>query len=212
MPTPQKLLLVEDESFLRQLLAEHLARSRPDMEILQAEGGSEAWALYQKHEPAFCIIDLVLPEFGGKALLQLISGHHHRAKIMIFSGRTDDRAMRQMALAMGCLWKNKGAPLSELDEAIDQLIESAAQKPAAPAPPRRQTDDGLDRLTEREQTILGLIGYGQTNKLIASIAGISPQTVQTHRRNIMRKLGIHGAARLTRYAIERGLSRVGGSA
>ncbi len=212
MPHSHKLLLVEDESFLRQLLAEHLARSNPELEILQAQGGAEAWSLYQKHEPAFCIIDLVLPEFGGKTLLQLVAGHHHKAKIMIFSGRTDDREMREMALAMGCLWKNKGAPLSELDAAIQNLISSAQLEPTALKPAQRQTDDRLDRLTTREHTILGLIGYGQTNQVIASIAGISPQTVQTHRRNIMRKLGIHGAARLTRYAIERGLARVGGTA
>jgi DNA-binding NarL/FixJ family response regulator len=68
--------------------------------------------------------------------------------------------------------------------------------------------DGTDQqtLTPRERDVLRGIANGQTNKEIASEYGISHRTVETHRENVMRKLGIHTVAGLTRYAIDHGFT------
>jgi DNA-binding NarL/FixJ family response regulator len=66
-------------------------------------------------------------------------------------------------------------------------------------------DQTLGELTAREREVLGLVADGLTSKAIATRLGISPRTVETHRENLMRKLGVRTAAALTRLAVERGL-------
>ena len=63
----------------------------------------------------------------------------------------------------------------------------------------------LDRLTPREREVLQLVAEGQTNRMIAQKLGLSPKTVDSHRTNLMRKLGLHDAQALTRFAVRRGL-------
>jgi DNA-binding NarL/FixJ family response regulator len=62
-----------------------------------------------------------------------------------------------------------------------------------------------DTLTHREREVLKLIAEGHKNKEIAEVLSISPKTVEKHRANLMKKLGLHNAAALTAYAIENGL-------
>jgi DNA-binding NarL/FixJ family response regulator len=66
---------------------------------------------------------------------------------------------------------------------------------------------GEQAITPRERDVLRGIANGQTNKEVAGALGISHRTVETHRENVMRKLGIHTVAGLTRYAIDHGLTR-----
>ena len=66
-------------------------------------------------------------------------------------------------------------------------------------------DDPYERLNDREREVLQLIAEGHTNKAIADILFISPKTVDNHRTNLMRKLNIHSAADLVRWATKRGL-------
>jgi len=68
-----------------------------------------------------------------------------------------------------------------------------------------EREDDLDRLTPREREVLQLVAEGQTNRLIALRLGLSPKTVDSHRTNLMRKLGLHDAQGLTRFAVRRGL-------
>ena len=68
-----------------------------------------------------------------------------------------------------------------------------------------QREDDLDRLTPREREVLQQVAEGQTNRQIAVRLGLSPKTVDSHRTNLMRKLGLHDAQGLTRFALRRGL-------
>ncbi len=63
-------------------------------------------------------------------------------------------------------------------------------------------------LTDKEQEVLELLGQGLTNEEAAPMLALSPETVQTHRRNIMRKLGLHNAMQLQSYALKRGFTSV----
>lgn len=66
-------------------------------------------------------------------------------------------------------------------------------------------DEELDRLSQREREVLRLIAQGHTNRSIAGRLGLSPKTVDAHRTNLMRKLGLHDVQGLTRLAVRRGL-------
>ena len=72
----------------------------------------------------------------------------------------------------------------------------------------RVTRNAYSRLAPREREVLKLLSEGETSRQIAEFLSISPRTVETHRRNIMRKLGIHSVAALTKYAIREGLTSV----
>ena len=105
---------------------------------------------------------------------------------------------------MGYLLKD--VPTDEIKLAIDTVMDgdtylcTGAQGSIAP-----DTADGREPLTEREQTILLQLASGKSNKDVAGTLDISVRTVETHRKNIKRKLGISSTAGLTRYAMEHGV-------
>ena len=97
-------------------------------------------------------------------------------------------------------------PTEEIKVAIDQVM--AGQQylcPGAHASLAPRIADGKEPLTSREQTILLELAQGKSNRDVANELGISIHTVETHRKNIKRKLGISSTAGLTRYALEHGV-------
>ncbi|HNO68619.1 MAG TPA: response regulator transcription factor, partial [Pseudomonadota bacterium] len=106
----------------------------------------------------------------------------------------------------------KGSGLSDLLRAVRVVLDggqflgaelAAIVSPAASLPDA--PEDDLERLTPREREVLQLVAEGQTNRQIASRLGLSPKTVDSHRTNLMRKLGLHDAQGVTRFAVRRGL-------
>jgi two-component system response regulator NreC len=69
----------------------------------------------------------------------------------------------------------------------------------------KEVEDSYDLLTSREREILQLLAEGKTNKEVASVLGLSPHTVETHRGNILEKLHLHSAAELILYAVRKGI-------
>jgi two-component system NarL family response regulator len=100
----------------------------------------------------------------------------------------------------------KDVPTEEIKTAIDAVMRgeeylcTGARRALRPA-----TLDGRDPLTSREQTILLHLAAGRSNKEVAAQLDISVRTVETHRKNLRRKLGISSTAGLTRYALEHGV-------
>jgi len=107
----------------------------------------------------------------------------------------------------------KDVPTEEIKTAIDtvmagqQYLCTGATTALTP-----QTHDGREVLTSREQTILLQLAQGNSNKQVAAALDISVRTVETHRKNIKRKLGISTTAGLTRYALEHGVLQGTGGA
>ena len=106
----------------------------------------------------------------------------------------------------------KGAGLDDLLEAL----EAVARGETFFGPEARQVlaqdtgaapDDSLERLTSREREVLQLVAEGHSNRDIGAALGISPKTADAHRTSLMRKLELHDAQALTRYAVRRGLVR-----
>jgi DNA-binding NarL/FixJ family response regulator len=70
---------------------------------------------------------------------------------------------------------------------------------------KRGVQDSYDLLTEREREILQLLGEGKSNKEAAAVLNLSPYTVETHRTNLMQKLGLHNTAEIVLYAVRKGI-------
>ena len=151
------------------------------------------------------LMDLNMPVLNGLGATEIILERCPDTKILVLSMH-DSPEYISTAMRYGAKgYLLKDIPIDEIVEAIEKvhaggtyLCNSCAQK-IAPNP------DGREPLTAREQTILLELASGKSNKQVAFDLDISVRTVETHRKNIKRKLGISTTAGLTRYAMEHGV-------
>ena len=99
----------------------------------------------------------------------------------------------------------KDQPTEEIRRAIDTVVAGERYLCPGAETALEPSGDGSEPLTSREQTILLLLAQGRSNKQVAADLDISVRTVETHRKNLKRKLGISSTAGLTRYAMEHGV-------
>ncbi|MDO9638821.1 MAG: response regulator transcription factor [Pseudotabrizicola sp.] len=157
-------------------------------------------------DPDVMLLDLNMPQISGLAATEIILERRPDTRILILSMH-DSPEYISTALSHGAMgYLLKDVPTEEVKLAIDTVMKGrrylctgAAQslKPAG--------DNAREPLTSREQTILLELAQGRSNKEVAIALDISVRTVETHRKNIKRKLGISSTAGLTRYAMEHGV-------
>ncbi len=157
--------------------------------------------------PDVILMDLNMPGLNGLSATEIILEIRPQTRILVLSMH-DNREYIESALAHGAAgYVLKDVPTEEIKRAIDRVMAgerylcTGAEGAIAPSPHH----DDRAQLTNREQTILLKLAAGQSNKDVAASLGISVRTVETHRKNIKRKLGISSTAGLTRYALEHGV-------
>jgi len=208
-----KLLIVEDQTMVRELLGIACRQVLP--KAVARACGSARGALEEcaREAPDLVLLDLMLPDGDGLALLPEIFARAPRAKVIALSSHIDEVMLHRAmgSRVHGIIDKNE-QPIKVLGEAIatvlggGQYLSSAVQRLRASL---RADPNAFDKiLSEREQEALRLIGEGLSNEEVAAQLGISANTVKNHRLNIMAKLGIHSTPQLIRYAIEKGFTRV----
>jgi two-component system NarL family response regulator len=168
--------------------------------------GQEAIDKVEKLSPDVMLLDLNMPGVNGLSATEIILERRPETRILILSMH-DSREYISTALSHGAKgYVLKDVPTDEIKRAIDvvmtgtQYLCEGAQVALSP-----KIMDGREPLTSREQEILLQLAQGQSNKDVAAHLDISVRTVETHRKNIKRKLGISTTAGLTRYAMEHGV-------
>jgi len=156
--------------------------------------------------PDVILLDLNMPGLSGLNATEMILEKRPETRIVILSMH-DSPEYISTALSHGAMgYILKDVPTDEIHTAIEtvmagrQYLCTGAKGSLQPT-----TSDGREPLTSREQTILLELAQGQSNKDVANKLSISVRTVETHRKNIKRKLGISSTAGLTRYALEHGV-------
>jgi DNA-binding NarL/FixJ family response regulator len=131
------------------------------------------------------------------------------SRVLILSMHSDAEYVRESERLGSAGYVLKDDAVAELPDAISVIRDGGRYMSAKLAETARTIElpAGEQSLTPRERDVLRGIANGQTNKEVAAALGISHRTVETHRENVMRKLGIHTVAGLTRYAIDHGLTR-----
>ena len=193
--------------------------------LLEAEGfkvvgeaadGRRAVELAASLKPDILVLDIVMPSLNGIEAARRIVKAPRAPEILIFSSRYSERLARE-ALEAGArgfvLKSDSGAHLVRAVEALAdgrpyfsgevsrQLLDSfVARTDGRPVRAGR-----MGTLTPREQEIIQLLAEGKSNKQVAVMLGISVKTVETHRTNFMRKLGLHGLSDLIHYALRNNL-------
>jgi DNA-binding NarL/FixJ family response regulator len=207
-----RVLLVDDHALVRAGLR-GLLEARPNVEVIgEASDGSEAVELTRAHRPDIVLMDLSMRGKTGLEATAQITREFPEIHVVVLSMHNTqdyvDQALR--AGAAGYLIKDS-AP-AELDFALSAALRGdrylsprvSRQTLASPAGQPVADDDGI-RLTPRQREILPLIAAGHGTKEIAYRLSISAKTVETHRAELMKRLGIHDVPGLVRYAIRTGL-------
>lgn len=209
------VLIVDDHKLVRaglQMLLQH----EPEITVVgEAESGEQAVRLCGVLKPDIALVDLAMPGMTGWQVIEELKAHAPEAKVIILSVHsTEEHVVRALrAGAKGYVLK-EAAP-QELISAVRTVSEGGTWLPSQLSRQvldaylrRIQATDPPNLLTARQREILRLIADGSSTKQIAADLDVSVKTVESHRAQIMAKLGIHDTAGLVRYAIRHGISEL----
>lgn len=203
---------------VRQGLRSFLNQENDFQVVAEAEDGRQAVAMADAHTPDVIVMDFAMPLLNGMEAMRQILRKNRLVKVVILSAHNDEAYVRQVIElgASGYLIKQSAA--TTLTSAIRKVVlgelvfspELLPFNTFIPGDRTRMkgscTDTKAPRLTSRETEVLQLVAEGKANKQSAALLNISMKTVEKHRQNVMRKLGIHDTAGLTRYAIGHGIA------
>lgn len=205
------VMIVEDQTAIRQLLAQFLAACSGFKVVAEANDADEALRLAAKHRPQIVVLDWVLPNGTGLKFLQAGLGGENPPRVLVFSGNANDLAVRE-ALSNGAKgFLEKSAKFAEFTEAMQAMAEGRVylSAPVARAVHRMscriEPVDQQGGLSEREIEVLRGLARGLSSKEIAQQLGISIRTVGNHRARIAQKTGLGSIAQLTLHAVRLGL-------
>jgi DNA-binding NarL/FixJ family response regulator len=210
-----RVLIVEDHNLLRQGLRSMLS-TLPDFEVVgEACDGKEALREAAALEPHVVLMDISLPGMNGIEATAHIKRRQPYVKVLILTVFKTEEYVRE-ALRVGADgYVLKDASYEELLVALRSVAKGKTY--LSPDVSSHVVDSFLNpehasprdtpwqQLTTRERSILQLIAEGRTNRLAAEFLNVSPKTVEKHRANLMRKLGLRNAGELILVAVEMGL-------
>jgi DNA-binding NarL/FixJ family response regulator len=209
-----RLVLVDDHALVRAGLRALLGEMPGVSVVAEAGDGREALQLIREHKPDIALLDISLPGLNGLEVAARVAKEHPATRVIILSMHGDDESVRRALTAGAAGYLLKNSDRSELELALRTVARGNAwlspavtQKvvTAFAEGARSSAQGAFEVLTPRQREVLQLIAEGHSNKEIAGRLNLSPKTVETHRTELMERLGIHGVAGLVRYAIHIGL-------
>lgn len=206
-----RVLIADDHGIVRSGIRLLLER-RPDIEVVaEASDGAEARELAIRLRPDLAILDVKMPKLTGLQVTRSIQELSPETNVLILSMHDDDRYLFEALKAGASGYVLKAQADTELLAAVravqhdEPFLMPAAQRNVIKDMLARGEEHEEAGLTPREEEIVKLAAEAHTNKEIAEILHISEKTVENHRSNAMRKLGMRDRIELVRYAIRRGL-------
>ena len=204
-----RVLIADDHGVLRSGLAA-LLNAEPGVEVVgEAERGDEVLPEVGRTAPNLVLLDISMPGEGGLEVTRQIREAHPDVRVLILTAHEDEALLREAIRAGAAGFVIKRAVESELLNAIaavsrgeiyvhPAMTRALLVQPAAPpgGPPAGERP----ALTHRETEVLRLIVHGNTNRQVAALLDLSVRTVESHRANLMAKLGLQSRVELVRYA------------
>jgi DNA-binding NarL/FixJ family response regulator len=206
-----RVLIADDHGIVRSGLRLLLER-QPDIEVIgEAADGAEARELAVRERPDLAILDVRMPKLTGLQVTREIKRQAPEVSVLILSMHDDERYLFEALKAGASGYVLKTQADTDLLEAVravqrgEPFLSPGAQQALIKDVLERGTDEGEEDLTPREEEIVKLVAEAHTTREIAEILHLSEKTVENHRGNAMRKLGMRDRVELVRYAIRRGL-------
>lgn len=208
-----RLLLVDDHELMREGLRSILD-CEPDVEVVgEASSGRAAVALTRELNPDLVVMDVAMKDLNGIEATRQIRAEYPTMKVIGLSSHSDSRYVNAILEAGACGYVLKANAYDDLRRAVDAarkgktyLCADVTEAVIGASLRGTGADSGRASLSPREREVLQLLAEGLSSPDIGSRLFVATNTVETHRRNIMRKLGIHSVADLTKYAIREGLT------
>lgn len=205
-----QIAILEDETILRQLLVGALSKNPNYKIVVESGDGNEGLKQCMEQSPQILILDLLLPGLSGLLIVQHLLQDLPETRILILSSHNEPEIVVPVLRLGVCGFVNKQVPIETLQEAVDCIANGGSYFSPGIAPllqtALNNDQPSLHSLSKRELEILQLLAEGNSSKQIADRTRISVRTVDHHRANIMKKLGLHDAVSLARYAIKSGLT------
>jgi DNA-binding NarL/FixJ family response regulator len=210
---PIRVLIADDHALVRAGLCK-LLETLPDMQVVgEAEHGEAALEQVALLMPDVLLLDLAMPGGGGLQAAAQMQTQWPQVRVIVLSMHQEAQYVRQ-ALKIGASgYLVKDSAPAELELALRAVMRGEIY--LSPAVSKAVVGDYVDRLrsddananplTPRQTEILVLIAKGQSTKDIARMLDLSVKTVETHRSQLMRELGVHEVTGLVRYALRQGL-------
>ncbi|MBK8464771.1 MAG: response regulator transcription factor [Chloracidobacterium sp.] len=205
-----RILLAEDHQTVREGV-KLLVNAQPDMEVVGEAGDGEiAIKEAERLAPDIIVMDVSMPTLNGLKATKRLRRQNPDIKILTLTRHTDDGYLQQLIGAGANGYVLKQSAPTELINAIRTV--AAGNSYLDPALTRKVMGGYVNRatslrgenkgdLTDRENEVLKLISFGYSNKEVAEWLGLSVKTIESHKTNAMKKLGISSRIDIVRYAI-----------
>lgn len=210
-------MIADDHRIVRDGLRALLA-SEHDIDVVgEVDNGKDAVCAVNKLKPNIILMDLSMPLSNGTEALKKIRQRHTNVKIIVLTVHKAEEFVHSALEAGANAYVLKDDSQAELVQALHSVILGKTY--LSPGICERVVNGYLrayednvnnnnpswEVLTQREREVIKLIAEGYRNKEIAAYLSLSPKTVEKHRSNSMRKLGLHNVSAVTAYALENGL-------
>jgi len=213
-----RVLIADDHKIMLAGLRS-LLEKQTDFDVVgEADNGRKAVLMAQGKKPDVVVMDVSMPDMNGIEATTQITESLPETKVIALSMHSDKRFVMGMLRAGASGYLLKDCASEELANAIHQVVRG--KKYLSPEITGVVIDDFLlggalekgatvaSQLSPREREVLQLITEGWSTKQTASHLYVSVKTIETHRRQIMKKLDLHTIADLTKYAIREGLTSI----
>jgi DNA-binding NarL/FixJ family response regulator len=211
--TPIRVFLADDHTLVRAGIRGLLV-GLPGIEVVgEAGDGQEALRLAEALRPDVVLLDVGMPGLNGLEVAGRLATLDPAIRVVILSMHLSEEYVLR-ALRAGCAgYLLKASAVSELELAVravaagETYLSPAVSRPVVDDYVRRTggATDPLEALTPRQREVLQLVAEGNSSKEIAHRLGLSPKTVETHRAQLMERLGLHDVSGLVRFAVRVGL-------
>jgi DNA-binding NarL/FixJ family response regulator len=214
-----KVFLADDHTLVRAGIRSLLEGINGFEVVAEADNGRDALKLIEKHNPDLVLLDIAMPELNGLEVASRLHKEHPEISVIILSMHSNEEYVLQALRAGASGYLLKDSAPTELELALRSV--SRGETYLSPSISKHVVDDylrrvsnksmdiskdsGIQELTPRQREILQLIAEGNSTKEIAQKLIVSVKTIESHRIQLMERLGIHDIAGLVRYAIRMGI-------
>lgn len=213
-----RVLLADDHGLLRKGVRSVLSQDSAIVIAGEANDGDEAVRLAEELSPDVIVMDVAMPGLNGLDAAASITRRDRRIGVILLTMYSDEEYLVRAVSSgvRGYLLKDSAEP--DLVRAVKAVAAGNTFFSPAIADmlfddylirlQRSEVQDSYDLLTERERQVLQLLAQGRTNKEVATSLDLGVSTVETHRMNLMKKLGLRNTAELVLYAVRKKILRV----
>ena len=207
----KQIIVVDDHAILRKGLIQLLKADFKDYKFLEASNGSEAVSILRKEEVVAVLMDIQMPKMDGIEVMKQMSSLGIKVPVVILSMQPEDQyALRAFRAGASGFLKKNSSP-DEVASALRKVMSGKKHISDTVAHlllnnvTNKDSDNLLDRLSDREIQVLQELASGKTISNIAAEIGLSVNTISTYRSRILEKLSLKNNSAIIRFAIENDL-------